>query len=887
MKAYVLCAAFFAAALGQTQLLYQDFDTTWTTNSPPAGWRIFHTDTTVQGTDDWHRRNVGSVPWAGHGSPYAAIFWNVHQDRPPDSLVSPVFDCRGLENVTLRCSTHFFRKWLTGFQASLVYSVDGGVSFPYLLMDYATVDSFEGEEVFLLEQARNRNNVVLAWVFDDSLYNINWWCLDDVRVEGDTMPEWDVGCAGIQHPGFYIQPGLMRPRARFTNLGQVQQVDVPVACSLYDNMMTPLAGWLDTVNSMQPGQSRNVNFSPAYDMAEGDSYFIRFWCAADSDYNRANDTLDRYFGVGPLHLLSYCDNAPDVGISWPVGHHGWGVKLGLPTGVQTTFLESLQVYLSPGTGPLGDRYQLAVVCPDSLGLPGDVVLKTPVLSCAQGWNSRFMAETGEHLAVYDSFYVFYLQVGEPPECPELGLDGAVTAGAQYWRWFAGTFVPDSPPGDLLIRAWVHEDIFPQAAYDARCLCVVEPGYEFVQRPYDAPLQVKARIENHGLTLLQTVAVMCSLKAGSTTLHSDSVGVSNLAPGQDSLVEFRAWVDILPHSKRCSLIVRTVVPDGQNPDTVPENDDKRYGFDLLKGAFTGTSGLGFEWVDSDTVGGPAFAWIDTMGADIVMSTADDLRMFVDFGFDFPYYDTAYEYGYVCSNGWLLFGADQQTNTPTPLILPDPRLPNNAVYAYWADLRFGTGHGGGRLYRKMGGVPPTRFCAFIWQNVLRVGTADTTDRLSFEIVLHENGDIVFQYLDVEAGDPWFDNGKYAGFGLEDMYGADGLTYLYACPPMSGAVNDPANRIAGSRAILFRYLPSGVEQAKRLCRAVTRPPTVVRHTLLLPTSQSDCRHTLFDLTGREVMELRPGDNDIRHVAPGVYFVRSADSGARPAVTKVVVQR
>ncbi|UCG43117.1 MAG: hypothetical protein JSU73_00440, partial [candidate division WOR-3 bacterium] len=72
---------------------------------------------------------------------------------------------------------------------------------------------------------------------------------------------------------------------------------------------------------------------------------------------------------------------------------------------------------------------------------------------------------------------------------------------------------------------------------------------------------------------------------------------------------------------------------------------------------------------------------------------------------------------------------------------------------------------------------------------------------------------------------------------------------------------------------------------------------------------RAKLLDASGRAVMDLRPGPNDIRHVAPGVYFVitpsplpsppqgerkkerglRSAASGKRSAVSvrKVVIQR
>jgi DNA-binding beta-propeller fold protein YncE len=49
-------------------------------------------------------------------------------------------------------------------------------------------------------------------------------------------------------------------------------------------------------------------------------------------------------------------------------------------------------------------------------------------------------------------------------------------------------------------------------------------------------------------------------------------------------------------------------------------------------------------------------------------------------------------------------------------------------------------------------------------------------------------------------------------------------------------------------------------------------------------ECRTELFDITGRRVMDLKPGENDIRRVAPGVYFVRRETDNT---TTKVVVQR
>jgi hypothetical protein len=99
------------------------------------------------------------------------------------------------------------------------------------------------------------------------------------------------------------------------------------------------------------------------------------------------------------------------------------------------------------------------------------------------------------------------------------------------------------------------------------------------------------------------------------------------------------------------------------------------------------------------------------------------------------------------------------------------------------------------------------------------------------------------------------------------------------------------------------------------------VVGHVLWLPGQNGDCPSgggpvpALLDITGRRVMDLQPGPNDIRHVAPGVYFVvtpsplpsgaapgfakppegerrkergvRSVESGGWSAVRKVVIQR
>jgi len=82
-----------------------------------------------------------------------------------------------------------------------------------------------------------------------------------------------------------------------------------------------------------------------------------------------------------------------------------------------------------------------------------------------------------------------------------------------------------------------------------------------------------------------------------------------------------------------------------------------------------------------------------------------------------------------------------------------------------------------------------------------------------------------------------------------------------------------------------------------AITEQPsaTVVRGVLFLPKMGIVPEGTvpifgpsLLDASGRKVMDLRPGANDVRTLAPGVYFVRSGPSAVSwqpSAVTKVVI--
>jgi len=78
-------------------------------------------------------------------------------------------------------------------------------------------------------------------------------------------------------------------------------------------------------------------------------------------------------------------------------------------------------------------------------------------------------------------------------------------------------------------------------------------------------------------------------------------------------------------------------------------------------------------------------------------------------------------------------------------------------------------------------------------------------------------------------------------------------------------------------------GVEE-RSVCADADVTPTIVRSVLFLPVSLFTPHSSLFDMTGRAVMSLRPGENDVSCLSPGVYFVRE---GQAKTVRKVVLTK
>ena len=96
-------------------------------------------------------------------------------------------------------------------------------------------------------------------------------------------------------------------------------------------------------------------------------------------------------------------------------------------------------------------------------------------------------------------------------------------------------------------------------------------------------------------------------------------------------------------------------------------------------------------------------------------------------------------------------------------------------------------------------------------------------------------------------------------------------------------PTYQFDMQRTGLYRAPTTGAEEKAEggRMKAEPRMPTIVRGMLSL---RGDARATLLDIGGRQTMQLRPGENDVTGLAPGIYFLQT-NSGAPATVSKVVI--
>jgi hypothetical protein len=168
---------------------------------------------------------------------------------------------------------------------------------------------------------------------------------------------------------------------------------------------------------------------------------------------------------------------------------------------------------------------------------------------------------------------------------------------------------------------------------------------------------------------------------------------------------------------------------------------------------------YSWSDSDMPGGPIFDWIDISSNGQNIETLKDDNCVGPFpiGFSFPYYGVSYDNFYISSNGLIGFGDTIGLSERQNGAIPEKRAPGNFLAWFWDDL---TPRNAKVFYKTLGQKLIISF--------LDYGQFGSSGTVSAQVIIHEDGSILFQYDHFRDG---IDTNTVT-IGLENKDGSNGV-------------------------------------------------------------------------------------------------------------------
>lgn len=227
---------------------------------------------------------------------------------------------------------------------------------------------------------------------------------------------------------------------------------------------------------------------------------------------------------------------------------------------------------------------------------------------------------------------------------------------------------------------------------------------------------------------------------------------------------------------------------------------------------GPDGFGYTFKDSTEAGGPTYNWVEisSTGTMILPGSDDVFVSGISVGFFFNYYGTDYSQVSISNNGIIFASGGSGIYTNEPIGFSGP---HNFIAPFWDDLV--TWNSADAIYYQTVGTGPNRMFVVEWHD--NQGYSSTPSNITFEAILYEgSNNILFQYKDVDAGSPSYNNGSSATVGIEGPTGqglqysyneavlfgesSPGLAILFKFPAFSGtnmylSKNAPANKDRGS--------------------------------------------------------------------------------------------
>ncbi len=196
---------------------------------------------------------------------------------------------------------------------------------------------------------------------------------------------------------------------------------------------------------------------------------------------------------------------------------------------------------------------------------------------------------------------------------------------------------------------------------------------------------------------------------------------------------------------------------------------------------GPNAFGYTFCDSNDPVGPTFDFIDISGTGIDLNLIDDSSSTQALGFNFDFYGFTRTDVLIDSNGYLTFDLSQSSDFTNDCPLTGTS-PDDLLAVFWDDLNPGDGDSNAVFYESFVVCPYTGDvgntpggCAIAqWDGIVDTNFGTDTFNVTFQAILLESGNIIFQY------DNGFDPGNDDATGLEsttaisDDTGTDSLTF-----------------------------------------------------------------------------------------------------------------
>jgi subtilisin family serine protease len=174
----------------------------------------------------------------------------------------------------------------------------------------------------------------------------------------------------------------------------------------------------------------------------------------------------------------------------------------------------------------------------------------------------------------------------------------------------------------------------------------------------------------------------------------------------------------------------------------------------------------------TIQSTPYSWVPTNGMTSITLANDGVSTARPLPFTFQFGGRDYTNIYIGANGIIGF-TNSGLNLTGNMDMPTTASPNAFVCPYWDDLNPAAG---GSVWFGTVGATPYRAAVVTWVDVPHTITAGGQNRFTLQAILHENGQIAFQYAQVDSGNSQRASGRSATIGLEDFTGGVAAKYSY---------------------------------------------------------------------------------------------------------------